>query len=149
MKRQTIAKLTYLLFSSKSRQAKALKPQSQLRYAGTGDRGVGKRIPNIFETAINGFVEARVKPRSGNSQGGIFRDDGNGQDTARFTGMLDLGLRHQVNCIAVALFDCLSGFRGMFSSLKVGHYLLFVLHFNLIRHHQSNRHFNAAARQRG
>ncbi|UKZ88746.1 uncharacterized protein TrAFT101_004484 [Trichoderma asperellum] len=36
-----------------------------------------------------------IKPRSGNSQGGIFRDDGNGQDTARFTGMLDLGLRHQ------------------------------------------------------
>lgn len=79
--------------------------------------GIGKRIPNRFETTINGFVEARVKRRSGSGQGGISHHDGNGQDTAGRTGMLDLGLRHQVNCIAVALFDCLFGFHGMFSSL--------------------------------
>lgn len=91
------------------------------------DRGIGKRTPNSFETAINGFVEARVKPRSGSGQGGISRHDGNGQDRPGCTGMLDLGLRHKVDCIAVALFDCLSAFHGMFSSLQAGHYLFLVL----------------------
>ncbi|KAH6606959.1 hypothetical protein Trco_006112 [Trichoderma cornu-damae] len=33
----------------------------------------------IFETAINSSAEARVKPRSGRGQSGMFRNDGNGQ----------------------------------------------------------------------
>jgi hypothetical protein len=80
---------------------------------------IGKRIPNSFETAIKEFVEARVKPRSGSGQGGISRHDGNGQDRPGRTGMLDLGLRHKVDCsIAVALFGCLSAFHGMFFHSK-------------------------------